>query len=254
MRIFDKKSNSYRRAIIIMLICLIAVVFLFSLKTMGNISDEIFWDGVYICIVFFIVSAANFLHICKKHSLKKQSLDNKKHSDFIRDIFDIDKYPEAYLGPVIKILVGIGILVILQLLRQQMEDTVDFFLGIVSGICFFYVLITSVQLLIVKENRGKAKKISEKKYKKSKKFPIEEIIEMVEKYDIMEYEIAFDGKVIGLGAMADCEPGCDEFFDKCFYVGKEEFTKIEDFIKAVQPYVDENGEVLVLTIDEGAPR
>ena len=256
MRIFDKRSNSYRRAIIIMLICLIAVVFLFSLKTMGNINDEIFWDGVYMCIVFFIVSAANFLHICKKHSLKKQSLDNKnkKHSDFIRDIFDIDKYPESYLGPVIKILVGIGILVILQLLRQQMEDTVDFFLGIVSGICFFYVLITFVQLLIVKENRGKAKKISEKKYKKSKKFPIEEIIEMVEKYDIMEYEIVFEGKVIGIGSMSDSEPGRSDFFDKCFYVGKEEFTEIGDFIKAVQPYVDENGEVLVITVNEGPPR
>ena len=77
---------------------------------------------------------------------------------------------------------------------------------------------------------------------------------MADKYDIMEYEIAFEGKVIGLGSMSDSEPGRSDFFDKCFYVGKEEFTKIEDFIKAVQPYVDVNGEVLVITVNEGPPR
>ena len=77
---------------------------------------------------------------------------------------------------------------------------------------------------------------------------------MVEKYDIMEYEIVFDGKVIGIGSMSDSEPGRSDFFDKCFYVGKEEFTEIGDFIKAVQPYVDENGEVLVITVNEGPPR
>ena len=256
MRIFDKRPNTYKRAIIIMLICLLVTVFLFSLKTMGNIDDETFWDGVYICIVFFIVSAANFLNVYKKHSVKKQKRDSKdtKQKDSIWDIFDIDKYPESYLGPVIKILVGIGIFIILQLLRQQMEDTVDFFLGIVSAICFCYVLITSVQLLIVKENRGKTKKISEKKYKKSKKYSVDKIVSMVEADEIDEIEIAFNGKRVYLGASVDSEPGRSDFFDKRFYVGKEEFTEIEDFIKAVQPYVDENREVLVLTIDGCAPR
>lgn len=173
------------------------------------------------------------------------------------NLFHVNKEAESYVWPIAKMLIcaAISVLVINRgnIINRDMNALFDLACSIVGILCLFCIVISVCELTIVHDNRGK-KSVSDKRYEKSKKIPIEDIIAMVEKYDIMEYEIAFDGKVIGLGAMADCEPGCDEFFDKCFYVGKEEFTKIEDFIKAVQPYVDENGEVLVLTIDEGAPR
>ncbi len=173
------------------------------------------------------------------------------------NLFHVNKEAESYVWPIARMLIcaAISVLVINRgnIINRDMNALFDLACSIVGILCLFCIVISICELTVVHENRSK-QTISDRQYKKSKKFPIEEIIEMADKYDIMEYEIAFEGKVIGLGSMSDSEPGRSDFFDKCFYVGKEEFTKIEDFIKAVQPYVDENGEVLVITVNEGPPR
>ena len=173
------------------------------------------------------------------------------------NLFHVNKEAESYVWPIAKMLIcaAISVLVINRgnIINRDMNALFDLACSIVGILCLFCIVISVCELTIVHDNRGK-KSIFDKRYEKSKKIPIEDIIAMVEKYDIMEYEIVFEGKVIGIGSMSDSEPGRSDFFDKCFYVGKEEFTEIGDFIKAVQPYVDENGEVLVITVNEGPPR
>lgn len=75
---------------------------------------------------------------------------------------------------------------------------------------------------------------------------------MVNSNDIIEIQIAFRGEPIVIGASSDCKAGSAKFYDKRFYIGKQEYERVDDFSQALQSYSETKG-VFVLSIDGIAP-
>ena len=121
-----------------------------------------------------------------------------------------------------------------------------FQVSILSILCFY---ISVGELFYVYANRKTAKSITVKTVPHS----IETVIEVVFKNDIVEIEALSEGKIIKMGACADCEKNGFAFKDKAYYLMDTEYPTIELFQKALVDRFPE-GIVPLFKIDGLPPR
>ena len=101
----------------------------------------------------------------------------------------------------------------------------------------------------VKSNRNSTDSL--RKNRKFYNISVDKIVSLAEENDIIEFMIAADEKKIKIGASSDYE--YNKFFDKRYYIGKQEYEHIDEFREKVQELSD-NGEIKVVLIDGCSPK
>lgn len=171
----------------------------------------------------------------------------------MKKIFSVQTDLTDYKYPLIKI--GVSLLVILLsvfrdkffvISAQPFNIIVTFLCFLISIASILCIYIAIAELFYVRENR-KGIKMAEKAIS-AKPFSLERIIALLKENDIIEIEIKANEKVLKIGASADNKPFSSVFFDKRFYIEKEEYLKIEEFEKELLKYT-KNDEIDVITID-----
>lgn len=178
-----------------------------------------------------------------------------------RNIFRVDTSLKSYTYPIVKIAVFLS-LIILGINRNRiyqihynsnaLEEILSIlfaFFGIMSIFCIY---IAVAELIYTAENRENMRKLSDAQLASGKLYPAKTIVSLVNSNDIIEIRIAFRGEPTVIGASSDCKAGSAKFYDKRFYIGKQEYEKVEDFAQALQSYSETKG-VFVLSIDGIAP-
>ncbi len=108
--------------------------------------------------------------------------------------------------------------------------------------------IALAEMILVYENKETEKKL---KRKKTYDMPVDKIVSLSEENDIIEFMIIADDKKIKMGASSDYE--YNKFFDKRFYIGKQEYENIDEFRDRVQE-ISDNGTIKVVSIDGVSPK
>ena len=112
---------------------------------------------------------------------------------------------------------------------------------IFSILCIY---ISAFELYYVRENRRKPNLEN----LLTKPFPLERVISLVKENDIIEFEIKTNDAVLKIGAGSDCKISDSVFFDKRFFIGKDEYSTSAEFEKELFQYCT-NGTINVITID-----
>ena len=173
----------------------------------------------------------------------------------ILNIFHYNADNKSYFFPIIKILISIS-LIIIMIFREHfvcinnrsISTLITIFCVVMGIVCFLCIEISSCELSAARENRAKDRILTETEIESSEGYSVDEISKMVESNDILEIEIVFEKKPLGIGTSSDSKQGSSKLFNKRYYIGKEEFENIEDFKFALAPYLI-NGKILVLSID-----
>lgn len=113
-------------------------------------------------------------------------------------------------------------------------------------LCFY---VSIIELYYTHSNRKDSNKTIN--IQTTKKLSVEEIVNMARRDDIVEIETVQDGAIVKIGASADIKPSTYVFFDKRYYIGKQEYDTIESFQERLTDLAD-NGNFDVLSID-GVP-
>ena len=132
--------------------------------------------------------------------------------------------------------------------NKSISTLITIFCVLMGVFCFLCIEISSCELTAAYENRVKDRILSEAEIEGSMEYSVDEISKMVESNDILEIEIVFKNKPLGIGASSDSKQGSSKLFDKRYYIGREEFENIEDFKSALTPYLI-NEKILVLSVD-----
>lgn len=176
------------------------------------------------------------------------------------DIFHVNEGGKSYVYPITKILICLGLIIVLINrnsiihIDNRVIDVIVTFLSTVTVIaCIFCIYISFAEFIIIDENRAKERALSDRIIASSKKYAIDKIVTMVESNDIIDIQIVWKNKAIGIGASSDCKNYDSNFFDKLYYVDKEEFENIEDFKSALVPYLMD-GTISVISIDGIKPK
>lgn len=185
----------------------------------------------------------------------------RKKRKMKRNIFRVDTSLKSYTYPIVKIAVFL-FLIILGINRNQiyqihynsseLEEIVSILFAFAGIMSIFCICIAVAELVYTAENRENMKELSDVQLANKKLYPIKAIVSMVNSNDIIEIRIAFRGEPIVIGASSDFKAGSAKFYDKRFYIGKQEYERVEDFSQALQSYSETKG-VFVLSIDDIAP-
>ena len=79
-------------------------------------------------------------------------------------------------------------------------------------------------------------------------FDLERVINLVKENDIIEFEIKSTGGIIKVGSSSDCKLDDSVFFDKRFYIEKNEYLTAEEFEANLLQY-GSDGKINVIAID-----
>ncbi len=170
-----------------------------------------------------------------------------------------------YTPSIIKLLVCSAILTLLYyrgVIYTYLSDKMLYAVNTLALVIHFSVVIcilnTIAEFVYTYRNRKQLKKnndIKQKKRKgtsKSRMLSIDDIVSLVAKNDIIEIELLIGEKTILVGASSDCNKGDSNFFDKRYYVEKDEYDSIVLFVEALNS-LDCNDLFEVLLIDGVSP-
>ena len=110
---------------------------------------------------------------------------------------------------------------------------IDFLLATIAILSFYLGICSVFQLFVISENRRKPKAID----KKTQPYALEKLLSLVSANDIMDFEILSDeSSIMHVGVRSDYDHRSGKFFDKAFYIEKQEYSDIETFRDALSRY------------------
>lgn len=113
--------------------------------------------------------------------------------------------------------------------------------------------LAGAELILVHDNRSKAKSVSTKEREGSRKYSVDAILSLVSRNDSMEIQILSKGKRVEIGSGSECEAYDSKPYDKRYYIEKREFESLDAFRNAVLPYSDKS-QITILSIDGISPK
>ena len=253
----DENITSYKYPILKILSCIIVITALLLLKLNKDLMNLItikFIDyvralgaAIFIVSIFCIITSFAELILAYENRTKRKLLKI--------NIFRVDQNITSYGYPIVKIILFV-LLIILGVNRNHIIPINDSSLNAVIGyigaafvvICIFCIYISFAELIFANENRAKGKSLTDKAIRNSKEYDINEIISLAENNDIIEIEIMSGKKPLEIGTSSYSESAYSELTDKRYYIGKKEFSNIEDFRSALSPYLI-NNRLMVISID-----
>ncbi len=170
-------------------------------------------------------------------------------------LFQVDDTLDSYTYPLVKILVSLALIVFLTNRNSFFRIEKGFWNYIVTGISFciacaslLCMRLAGAELILVHDNRSKAKSVSAKEREGSRKYSVDAILSLVSRNDSMEIQILSEGKRVEIGSSSECEAYDSKPYDKRYYIEKREFESLDAFRNAVLPYSDK-GQITILSID-----
>lgn len=122
--------------------------------------------------------------------------------------------------------------------------TIFCFVATIASVLCIYIAVP--ELFYVRKNRKESK--NEAKDIPTTLFPLERVICLVKENDIIEFKIKSHVNVVKIGASSDNKLSSSVFFDKRFYIEKEEYLTTEEFEKELFKHATD-GKINVITID-----
>ena len=113
--------------------------------------------------------------------------------------------------------------------------------------------LAEAELILVHDNRSKAKSVSNKEREGSRKYSVDAILSLVSRNDSMEIQILSKGKRVEIGSSSECEANDSKPYDKRYYIEKREFESLDAFRNAGLPYSDKS-QITILSIDGISPK
>lgn len=128
---------------------------------------------------------------------------------------------------------------------------IDYFVVGIAILSLYFGICSVFQLFVIAENRRKPKAV---KKEKTQLYELERLLSLVSANDIMDFEILSDeGGILHVGVSADHDPRSGRFFDKVFYIEKQEYSDIEAFRDALSRYATD-GFLCLYRIDGMDPK
>lgn len=168
-------------------------------------------------------------------------------------LFEVNSELTNYTYPVIKILGSLIVLFILinrsrilKVLEKEETIVVTVLAFILTVACIYCIYISIAEISEFHDRRvDMQKKVDEAV---TKPFLIEEILDLVDKEDVLELEIKVQQKIVKIGCTSDNRLSTNEFFNKAYYCGEVEYESLETFGKVIRDYTTD-GILDVITID-----
>ena len=173
--------------------------------------------------------------------------------DKITKIFKVNSEIRNYTYPTIKILLCLVVILVL-MNRNRLFSLEDKRWAIISTVlalvlavgCIFCIYIAIDEIVELHDRRvDMQKKVDEAV---TKPFLIEEILDLVDKEDVLELEIKVQQKIVKIGCTSDYKWSTNEFFDKVYYCDDAEYETIEAFREELNAY-EIDGMLEVVSID-----
>lgn len=171
-------------------------------------------------------------------------------------IFEMQTEMQSYSYPICKIIISIGIIMmcffrneILEISGKNIDIITTILAFVFTMLSILCVYISIGELCYVYKNKLPEKVVSEEDVKA---VAVDDVINLVNSSNIIEIELYSNRRVVKIGASANCKNSNSVFYDKLFYIEKENYETVELFQEALMVYV-QNGVVYVLTIDGTTP-
>lgn len=161
--------------------------------------------------------------------------------DKIMKIFEVNTEIKNYTYPAIKLLACLVVLLILInrnklfLLEGEKTTFVATVLAfLVALVCIFCIYVSVVEIFEL-HNRRIENQININEIV-TKQYPVETILRLIEKEDIIEIKIKVQQDVVKIGSISDNKWSTNAFFDKIYYCNDIEYVSIEDLREAIMVY------------------
>lgn len=171
----------------------------------------------------------------------------------MKKLFEVQTNLTNYMYPISKIIISV-LIVLFSIFRKRLFVIDSKPLNIfVTLICFVFTMVSILSFYISISElfyvcRNRKAEHTDVKSLATVPFDFDRINSLVKDNDIIEFEIIANEKMLRVGASSDCEVNSLVFFDKRFYIEKEEYLTIEEFEEALSRYMSD-GKINVVTVD-----
>lgn len=178
------------------------------------------------------------------------------------NVFKCNENLKSYTYPIVKILICVVIILIIINSNKfipvnENNVLIESFIRIISvGFVISSIMciyISASEMILIHENRFKKNISLRSGVQNSKEYSFDELVNLVEKSDIIEIEIFVNNNLIEIGSSSNSNNYDSKFFDKLYYIDKNEFVDINDFKVSLIPY-SKNGKISVTAIDGINPK
>ena len=171
----------------------------------------------------------------------------------MKKLFELQTNSTNYTYPLTKIVVSI-LIILFSIFRKSLfvisSKPLNFFVTLfcfVAGLASILCIYISIPELFYVWKNKKAKK-ERVEFITTTPFDLEQVVNLVKENDIIEFEIKATGGIIKVGSSSDCKVGNSAFFDKRFYIEKNEYLTAEEFGAGLLQY-GTDGKINVIAID-----
>lgn len=169
-------------------------------------------------------------------------------------LFEMQTNLSSYAYPIGKIIACLLIMIacmfrarILCFQSRWINGTLTFLAGMLTLACVLCIYISVGELFCAYFNKHNQDSVADRP-PDSTLMSIDKIIVLVCENDVIELEVWVNGRIINIGASADCKPSGVEFFDKRYFIDKHEYDDVMQFEKELVYSVGEN-QIHVVSID-----
>ena len=171
----------------------------------------------------------------------------------MKKLFELQTNLTNYTYPLTKIVVSI-LIILFSIFRKSLfvisSKPLNFFVTLfcfvatLASILCIYISIPEL-FYVWKNKKAKQERVE---FITTTPFNLERVINLVKENDIIEFEIKSTAGIIKVGSSSDCKVGDSVFFDKRFYIEKNEFLTAEEFEASLLQY-GTDGKINVIAID-----
>ncbi len=170
------------------------------------------------------------------------------------NLFKVQKKLKSYKYPILKIIVCVIILLMIFLRYKLFYLENEIINKVVTSLCFvltlcgifcIYISVIEISNLYTERKKQNRKVVSNDE---CRPISFQDIIELLEQNDIIEIEIKVGNEILKIGSSSDCDGPAGEFFDKLYYIEKNDYKDINRFRNELLEF-QTNMELMVISID-----
>lgn len=168
-------------------------------------------------------------------------------------IFEVNDEIKNYIYPTVKIIICVVIFTIvfnrekIFSISSRIVRLILTFLGLIAVLgCVLCIYISIIEISELHDRRADEKRLYLKL--NTKKYSVQDILELVENNDIIEIEIKTSQGIIKIGSSSINNWSENVFYDKLYYCGNKEYESIDELKTVVTIYSDSE-ELDVISID-----
>ena len=161
--------------------------------------------------------------------------------------------------PITKLLISSAIIALMCLRKSicaRIGATINPLANVACGVigcAALWCIITSVVEIatLCKTKQKQQKRVGQKE---TYSYSLETLYSLVEKNDIIEIIILFDGRRVTVGSSAESDRGSSRFYNKEYYIDSRSFCSFEEFRQEMRNMFQDDAKIRVVEIDGVSPK